>query len=214
MNKFVDQGFPVPGSKAYQPAFESLRDTSAAAFLDVSQFPRNLLVTADFANTILKSNKSDNLDLYQRAIQFILTESSDGPVEGQKIVTFMMIISPFEAHCLLPKVMRSMNVTLHLYSPRLNMALQPLDGLDLYTVPHRPVMPTLPRNLIIQLNLFAGQLYLNSYQEYEEICEFLGLAYEKTKDADVVAAAAFSSLEMVESDMGPSARSRIVPSNS
>jgi len=52
-------------------------------------------------------------------------------------------------------------------------------------------MPTLPRNLIIQLNLFAGQLYLSSYQEYVEVCQFLGLAYEKTEDGAVVAADGF-----------------------
>lgn len=188
---FVNQGVPVPGSKAYKPAFGALWDTSAAEYLDVSQFPRDLLVTADFASTIQIFGKSYTSDAYQRPVQWILTSTSGGYLGRENIVRFMMIISPFEAHGLLPLILESRTVTLHLYSPRPNMGFRALDGLDLYTVPARPVMPTLPRNLIIQLNLFAGQLYLNSYQEYVEVCQFLGLAYEKTKQGTIVTADGF-----------------------
>lgn len=188
---FVTQGVPVPGSKAYKPAFEALYDTSAAACLDVSQFPQDILVTADFASTILIAGKSFLLDAYQRPVQWVLTSTSSGYLGHENVVRFMMIISPFEAHGLLPRIIESKYVTLHLYSPRPNMGFRALDKLDLFTVPVRQIMPTLPRSLVIQLNLFAGQLYLSSYQEYVDICQFLGLAYEKTEEGAVIAADGF-----------------------
>jgi hypothetical protein len=188
---FITLGVPAPEPKAYKPAFEALRNTSAAAYINVSQFPGNLFVTADFASTIQISGESFISDAYQRPVQWVLTSTGDGYQGCQNIVRFMMIISPFKADQLLPLIMKSKSVTLHLYSPRPNMAFRALDGLDLYTVPVRPVMPTLPRNLIIQLNLFSGQLYLSSYQEYLEVCQFLGLAYETTENGAVVAADGF-----------------------
>lgn len=48
----------------------------------------------------------------------------------------------------------------------------------MYTIPTLPVGWAAPRRLILQLNPFAGQLYLRSYSEYTELREFLGLAYE------------------------------------
>ncbi|KAG0649292.1 hypothetical protein D0Z07_4347 [Hyphodiscus hymeniophilus] len=191
LKAFVTQGVPVPGSKAYKPAFEALCNTSAAAYLDITQFPRDLFVTADFASTIQIAATSDILDAYQRPVQWVLTSTSRPYSGSGNIVEFMMIISPFEANVLLSLIQISESVTLHLYSPRPNMGFRALDGLDLYTVHVRPVMPTMPRNLIIQLNLFAGQLYLSSYQEYVELCQSLGLAYGKTDKGNVVAADGF-----------------------
>ncbi|KAK2624987.1 hypothetical protein QTJ16_005356 [Diplocarpon rosae] len=191
LTTFIAQGTPVSGSKAYQPAFETLADTSAAAYLDVAQFPRDLLVTADFASTIIVSGTSYISDWYQRPVQWILTSACQGSRRHEKTVKHMMIISPFEAHELLPQIHKSEAVTLHLYSPRPNTGFRALDGLDLYTVPARPAMPTMPRHLITQLNLFAGQLYFSSYPEYVEACQLLGLACEKTAPGTVVTADGF-----------------------
>jgi hypothetical protein len=43
----------------------------------------------------------------------------------------------------------------------------------------------------VQLNLFAGQLYLSSFIEYVEVCTFLDLAWEKAEEGCVVAADGF-----------------------
>ena len=82
-------------------------------------------------------------------------------------------------------------MTLHLYTPRPNLGFRALDGLDLYTVPVRVGTPILPRCFVVQLNLFAGQLYLSSFMEYVEVCTFLGLAWEKAEEGCVVAADGF-----------------------
>jgi hypothetical protein len=187
LTKFISTGIPISGSKAYRPAFETLRDTSAAAHLDVSQFPQDLLVTADFASTVQISGMSYISDAYQRPVQWVLTSASG----SNNSVKHMMIISPYEAHELLPNVKKSKTATLHLYSPRQNLGFRSLDALDLYSVPARPNTPTLPRHLVVQLNLFAGQLYLGSFKEYVEVCTFLGLAWGTAGDDCVVAADGF-----------------------
>ncbi|KAK3350293.1 hypothetical protein B0T25DRAFT_459024, partial [Lasiosphaeria hispida] len=42
-----------------------------------------------------------------------------------------------------------------------------------------------PRDLVMQLNLFAGQLYLRSYGEYKRLCRYLGLAYTENEDGEM-----------------------------
>lgn len=186
LNTFISTGVPISDSEAYKPAFEALRDTSAAAHLDVSQFPHDLLVTADFARTVRISGTSYISDDYQRPVQWILTSLAP----NSNIVQYMIIISPYEAQQLLPEIKKSKTATLHLYAPRPNLGFRALDGLDLYAVPARGKL-VLPRHLVVQLNLFAGQLYLRSFQEYVEVCMFLGLAWETAKEGCVVAADGF-----------------------
>src|SRR6187549_3989922 len=36
----------------------------------------------------------------------------------------------------------------------------------------------------MQLNLFAGQLYLHSFDEYKRVCRYLGLAYTENEDQE------------------------------
>ncbi|PYH42617.1 uncharacterized protein BP01DRAFT_404617 [Aspergillus saccharolyticus JOP 1030-1] len=69
---FITSGKLIKDSKSYLPAFE-LRETSAAAHLDVSEFPSGLYVTQDFARTVIRSKKNRfELDSYQRPVQWIL----------------------------------------------------------------------------------------------------------------------------------------------
>jgi hypothetical protein len=188
---FISTGTLRNGSRAYKHAFETLRNTSAAAHLDVSQFPHGLLVTADFASTVHIFGTSYISDAYQRPVQWIITSTGGSAPSSKNTVKHMMVISPYEAQELMTEIRQSSAVTLHLYSPRPNLGFRALDRLDLYTVPARPVTPTLPRRLILQLNLFAGQLYLGSFAEYVEVCRLLGLAFEKTEEGCVVAADGF-----------------------
>jgi len=111
--------------------------------------------------------------------------------EANNEVMHMMTISPFEAQSLLLEIKNSEAVALHLYTPRPNLGFRALDGLDLYTVPVQEQPRIIPRHLVVQLNLFSGQLYLSTFQEYAELCKFLGLAWEKTDEGCIVAADSF-----------------------
>lgn len=185
---FVMNGVMRSHSKAFKPAFETLRQTSAASYLEVSQFPRDVLTTVDFASTIQSSSQPSLLDSYQRPVQWILTSIGDG---RDNKIKHVVIISPYEAQMLLTGIRSSKRVTLHLYAPRPNLEIRRIDGLDLYRVTATTTPSTLPRHYVTQLNLFAGQLYLDSFSEYVEVCTTLGLAWRTVEEGSTVAADGF-----------------------
>lgn len=159
----------IPRSSAFIPAFASLNNTRAAAFMDTQEFSEDLLVTKDFARTVIfESEQAAHMDYFQRPVQWVLTSTK----ERNRAV----MISGFEAQALLSDIRDSKYVTLHLYAPRMNLAHDPLDDLALYTVPERESRDFLPRATVNLLNLFAGQLYMRSFEEYTEVCKTLGLA--------------------------------------
>ncbi|KAI0206624.1 hypothetical protein F4808DRAFT_447409 [Astrocystis sublimbata] len=186
---FAAQGRILEGSSGSMNAFESLRRTSAASHFEISQFRPGLRVSADFARTVEIQNSKDELDAFQRSVQWILTASRT-PNDD---VEYMMVISPYEANELLPMIQESKAgcVALHLYAPRPNLGYQPLDELNLHTVPESLKDREIPRRLITELNLFAGQLYLDSFEEYLNVCKFLGLAREQAKEGEAIGADGF-----------------------
>lgn len=173
---FMERGSFGEGDGGIRSAFTILSTTSAAKHLDVGEFPRHdLWVTDDFANTVeLDYSTGDQSDFFQRPVSWVLTST--------RIPDRLVIVSPYEVQQLLPFIKASAYVTLRLYAPRMNMSQQPLDHLTLYTVPERAVaMTALPSETpSTLLNLFAGQLYLQSFHEYTQLCDLLGLLWEET----------------------------------
>ncbi|KAL5903100.1 hypothetical protein ACKVV7_011408 [Pyricularia oryzae] len=94
-------------------------------------------------------------------VQNVLTEGAQG--------------IPFEAQNLIDVITTHGRVVLHLYAPRLLLGFEPLDELRLYTTPALPDGWAIPPWLILQLNLFSGQLYFASFAEYTAVCDMLGL---------------------------------------
>ncbi|OTA55802.1 hypothetical protein K449DRAFT_468641 [Hypoxylon sp. EC38] len=189
---FVSSGSLGKKPTGYAPAFTALRNTTAGALFDVSQFRTGLLVSDDFARTIKSRGSSTRLDSYERTVQWILTGGP--PVdEGSTDTTIkhMMVISPYEAHQLLPSIMQSKFVALHLYAPRPNLGYRRLDTLDLYTVPEQLGARPIPQRLITELNLFAGQLYFDSFEQYVDACKFLGISYNTAGEGENIAADGF-----------------------
>jgi hypothetical protein len=174
---FADSGTFIADSEAYMPAFEALQASSAAKFFPIAQLVKNakLFATADFAKTVEQS-ASYLSDGFSRSVQWVLTNR----VEGNDAVAVdrMLIISHYEANEIYTSMRKSRAATLHLYKPRINSGYATLDRLDFHTVSGSlfKSSPTVPRALAVQLNLFAGQLYISSYEDYLEICNFLGLS--------------------------------------
>ncbi|KAB8202936.1 hypothetical protein BDV34DRAFT_227833 [Aspergillus parasiticus] len=147
MKKLVSTGVIAEGSTTFLPAFRSLDKTSAARHPGVDQFPVKLLVTRDYAQTV------EPIDIFNST-------------DHKPTVNHMVIIRPYEAQELYPSIKDSKHVTLHLYAPRSNLGLKPLDKLVLYNVSGEVTSALcMPRSFIIELNLFAGKLYLSSYEE-------------------------------------------------
>ena len=175
-------------SSAFLPAFEALRSASVAKLSDVSEFSDDILVTKDFANTVDTRGVGYISDDYQQPVQWILTTTTP---KQSNLVQKLIIISSFEAQELLPVVKERKKVTLHIYAPRASRSYQSLDTLDLFTIGKAFDAQTIPRRLIMQLNLFAGQLYLNSFDDYKELCSFLNLTTGSASNDLEVAADGF-----------------------
>jgi hypothetical protein len=188
--RLVETGLLIANSKAFVPAFEALHSTSAAEHFNLTQFPKDLMVTADYVRTVnhlwALATKSCKSDSYQRPIQWILSVPRAAADVGPQPILKLVILSPYEADQLLDKIRKYAKVTLHLYAPRPNVAYNPLDRLELYTIGRGFNPVSVPRSLIVQLNLFAGQLYFGSYQEYVELCQCLGLATTAAKQGQDV----------------------------
>ncbi|KAK5126609.1 hypothetical protein LTR85_009543 [Meristemomyces frigidus] len=189
--RFVDSGTLSPQSQAWQPAFATLSDTTAAQFVNFAELSegsdRNMFVTMDFARTIevASSALSSHTDSYQRPVQWLLTAIRNGNVLS------MLVISPFEAQELYSRIKISTKVALHLYTPRCNRGFRSVDRLQFFTVPHQPAPPAIHPRLIVQLNLFAGQLYINDYEDFKHLCAYLGLATDTAAAGWEVAADGF-----------------------
>jgi hypothetical protein len=174
---FADTGTFIADSEAYMPAFEALQASSAAKCFPIAQLVKNtkLFATADFAKTV-EQGASYLSDGFSRSVQWILTNRVEGT--NAAVIDSMLIISQWEANEIYTSMRQSRAATLHLYKPRINSGYATLDRLDFHTVSGSPFKssPSVPRALAVQLNLFAGQLYVSSYEDYLEICNFLGLS--------------------------------------
>jgi len=184
--RFASLGVFVPGSDAYMPAFCALSNTSAAASFDPAQLVgrKQLFASADFVRTVTQKSLPFVSDQYQRSVQWVLTNRGKAEIS-------MLIISPFEAQELMPQLSISTKASLSLYKPLTNLRYRSLDRLDFFTISAQSTSPQVPRSLAVQLSLFTGQLYLTSFEDFQETCHFLGLAEEETPVGWNVAADGF-----------------------
>ncbi|KAI6405712.1 hypothetical protein MCOR23_002529 [Pyricularia oryzae] len=187
---FAKTGVLPAGSASFKPAFESLELLTAAKLIPkLSEFPQDVLVTRDFARTV-ELEATAKQDQYLRPVQWVLT--STGGDDRSGTVKHLVIVSPFEAQNLLDTVRHNAKTTLHLYAPRSTLGFESLEDLRLYPTPALPAEWSVPRHLILQLNLFAGQLYISSFADYTALCDMLGLDWEGGgKDGMVVCADGF-----------------------
>lgn len=182
---FVHQGFLDHRSEAFQPAFELFSNTSAVECLEKNTWSSNFWVTVDFARTVQISN-NQCLDSYLRPVHWVASGKSRESLD-------LVVLSPYEAHELLPSIRQHKAITLHVYSPRVSMSVGTLEDLSFCAVPSVSTLRPRP-SLIIQLNIFAGQLYLKNYEDYLSVCRFLGLCYRPPEGQNRVACDGFITL--------------------
>ncbi|KAF8434543.1 hypothetical protein L210DRAFT_3649044 [Boletus edulis BED1] len=156
---------PLQSGSAFQPVFTMLGKSSAATCNADVWSPR-VLATVDFCRTIKPESTRGTIDQYLRPVQWILTSKKERDPT-------LVLLSPFEADYFMPDIRASEHVHLHLYAPRTSQRMKPSDDLRLYSIPPLPSDWTPPRDLIDQLNVFAGQLYLSDYESYTRLCRFL-----------------------------------------
>ncbi|QDS69602.1 hypothetical protein FKW77_008638 [Venturia effusa] len=129
--------------------------------------PKNIFVTRDFVETI-DAAKSARLDPYLRRVRWILASLVSGEI---------LIISPHEANDQLEIIKQSKFVRLHLYGPRLNQSATNMSKLDFYFVSGQKnnLVGWPSAEVIRDINLLAGSLYLDSFEQYEKLLKHLGV---------------------------------------
>ncbi len=127
------------------------------------------LTTRDFALTV-QGSSVQNLTDYLRPVNWVLTS-------GFGDTSIAIVISPYEANELLPIIRKSGKVRLHIYAARVTAFMRSFSDLAFHTIPESPAERewTAPAHLRTELNLFAGQLYFDSREEYQRVCELLAL---------------------------------------
>ncbi|TDL21941.1 hypothetical protein BD410DRAFT_770925 [Rickenella mellea] len=175
LKSFIRTGvFPNPMSSspesAFTSAFTSLANTSAGLVGDdIEAWPLSLLATWDFTTTI-QPESLHRTDEYLRPVQWLISSTKKGRLS-------LVVCSPFEVNALLSDIRQSKNVHLHIYTPRVTQAMKSCEDLKFYCIPPLPTNWNFPEptTSIIQLNLFAGQLYHADFRAYVGMCEFLGV---------------------------------------
>lgn len=190
LQRFIHQGILDHSSNAFQPAFELFNNTSAVECLERNTWSSNLLVTVDFARTV-QAPQNQFLDSFLRPVHWVVSTKNRDVVD-------LVVLSPYEAQNLLPSIRGYKAVTLHVYSPRVSVSVKSLEDLSFCADPPVPKLWRHP-SLVLQLNIFAGQLYLRNYEDYLSVCRFLGLCHRPPEGQNRAASDGF---------MAPSDRSK------
>ncbi|KAH9826656.1 Protein of unknown function (DUF3645) [Teratosphaeria destructans] len=162
-------------TSAYCPAFSLFSETRAQDSFapNLMQHCDTLLATRDYWTTIAGENAASKVDAFVRPVQWVLTSRAN----GTDVVDCALIISPYEANKLYDDMKTWSGAALHVYKPRVNSGYASMDTLNFHTRSARDTRSLqFPRSLAAQLNMFSGQLYLTSYDDYLETCKLLGLS--------------------------------------
>lgn len=164
-NLIRDGTLPSGSSDEILPAFELLNKTRLAPFYSKAVWPAQIYATADFIRTIQPQGNSPQDD-FLRPVQWVLhAKRINGPI----------IISPHEADILLASIRESKRATLFLYQARVTKSMGSFDNTNVYKIPEKDNGVTLSQEQVAILNLFAGQLYFNTFDDYKGLCTLIGL---------------------------------------
>lgn len=174
VRQFVRSGELISDS----PAFVSLSHILQSIplwnkYVRMKAFSNRLLATRDFAVTAQQNSEFDTgVVEFLKPPRWLLSWTKDH--NGRLPAPLLLILSQYEVNELLPSIRASKFVQLHLYVPRVTPSMPIFDNFSFLGSSPQQIDPL----LILQLNLFAGQLYPTNYADYARICEFLGVDVE------------------------------------
>jgi hypothetical protein len=152
-------------------------DTALDSTPDWSPSPRT---TVDFTTTTRYRSRKPLTD-YLRPVNWVVTS---GLGKGSVVI----VISPYEANELLPDIRKSGKVRLHIYAPKVTASMRSFSDLMFHTIPESPTIAWASlAHTRIALNLFSGQLYFDSKEEYDRVCGLfaLSMAHPDAKEIEV-----------------------------
>ncbi|PGH26547.1 hypothetical protein AJ80_01861 [Polytolypa hystricis UAMH7299] len=109
VEQFLVHGNFKRRSKAFLPAFATLKKTLADSNFKAAAWPKDLLVTKDFTKTV-EAPESQLLDAYLRPVKWIASTRHHGEL-------IMVVLSPFEANYARDET----GAQLHVYAPRISV---------------------------------------------------------------------------------------------
>ncbi|KAF8970976.1 hypothetical protein BDZ97DRAFT_1901937 [Flammula alnicola] len=176
VRRFVRQGTIRPNSDIFFPLMTPLRSESDA-LSPQKRWSRQLLATRDFMTTTKNGKEKSVLTDYLRPVNWIVSHVlRDGSL-------ILVVMSPYEVNILLQDIRASKVVRLHMFAPRTTQTMKPFDDLTFYCVPPLPpgntALASLSLDIRCQLNIWAGQLYLDKYETYLRLCLLLGISWSE-----------------------------------
>ncbi|KAG8733132.1 hypothetical protein FRC11_008540 [Ceratobasidium sp. 423] len=172
---FIDSGTISTSSSGILPLFHPFRAFNSQMS---SSWSHLLFASADFLQTV-SGSPTDRLSEYMRPVNWILTAPGD----------VRIVLSPHEVNELLPLIRRSSKVRLHVYAPRVSLSMLSFSDLQFFAIPASPRSST-PMGALsaaqLQVDLFSGQLYFSSYEDYTTLCTTLGLYIPSSDDDSAV----------------------------
>lgn len=170
LEEFIKKGVIRDDRAGFKWAFESLRRTTLADMLKKLNFPRTLRVTRDFARAV---DTHDPTDHYQQHVAYVLHVNPRLVQHDDQ--QSVVILSQHDVEMYWSDISKSTHVSLHCYNAKVTPeAARRTDYIYPLNVRFTYAHPTTTR---LALDLFAGQLYFGSYDEYVQVSSFLGLAY-------------------------------------
>lgn len=145
-----------------------------------SAWTRDLVATRDFLNTVTGVSNLESSQ-YLRPVNWIVSLVGSRSQGHRKV---LVLLSPFEVNELLPEIRRGKNVQLHVYAPKVVQSRVSFDDLRFHTIPHSEISLSPPPDVVMQLNLMAGQLYLPNSEVYAILLDFLGVVNRTTIAAE------------------------------
>jgi hypothetical protein len=175
VRRFVQHGTICTKSDTFLPLMTPLHsEFDAIAPQNPWLRQPQVLCTRDFMTTTRGGREKSAVTDYLRPVNWIISHMR------QDRSLIFVIVSPYEVNLLLQDIRASKYVRLHMYAPRTTQAMKPLDDLAFYCIPPLPSVNGSPSfEVRCQLNIWAGQLYLDSYETYRHLCLLLGVSYSE-----------------------------------
>jgi len=172
VRRFVQRGTINTKSNTFFPLMTPLH-SEFDALTPQNPWSRRLqvLCTRDFMTTTKGGREKSVITDYLRPVNWIVSHMlQDGSL-------IFVVMSPYEVDLLLQDIRASKHVRLHMYASRTTQAMKPLDDLTFYCIPPLPSGNESPSfDVRCQLNIWSGQLYLDSYEMYLHLCLLLGIS--------------------------------------
>ncbi|KAJ5124142.1 uncharacterized protein N7515_007967 [Penicillium bovifimosum] len=155
-----------PSRSALTLAFEGLANTSVGD----TQYPNGLgpglYSSWDFIQTV-QVREHDMEDEFSKPPHWVLSSVHNND---------LVIVSQYEANAVLPIVRQSKHTRLNIYTARFTKPMRSFGNLDFFGIGSGCPMPT--QRMRCCLELFAGSLYFDNFEEYKYFRYFLGLLTE------------------------------------